>query len=258
MLVIRRAKMKKEIAIFWTAIMFFTRIPCPKNIDHSPEILTKSSRYFSLVGIIVGVFGAFVYYIAEFFFNDAISILLSMASTIWLTGAFHEDGFADVCDGFGGGWTKEKILSIMKDSRLGTYGVVGLILLLAIKHQSLLELDIQTCLLAIISGHAVSRCAATTLIYSQPYVQDIDKSKIKPSAVGITLKDVIICGVLALIPLLLFCNPWVFLTLIPVLITKHLLAMYFHKWIGGHTGDCAGATQQLTEVVFYLSLLIIL
>ena len=250
--------MKKEIHIFLTAIMFFTRIPCPKNIDHSPEILAKSSRYFSLVGIIVGLFGALVYYIAEFLFNDSISILLSMVSTIWITGAFHEDGFADVCDGFGGGWTKEKILTIMKDSRVGTYGIVGLVLLLAIKHQTLYELDMFTCFIAIISGHAISRFAATTLIYTEPYVQDIDKSKIKPSAIGITLKDVMISGVFALFPLILFLNPLVFLTLFPVMITKYLLAKYFHKWIGGHTGDCAGATQQLTEVVFYLSLLMIL
>ncbi|NJB83944.1 adenosylcobinamide-GDP ribazoletransferase [Wenyingzhuangia aestuarii] len=250
--------MKKEIAIFLTAIMFFTRIPCPKNIDHSPEILTKSSRYFSLVGIIVGSFGALIYYLSQFLFNDSISILLSIAATIWITGAFHEDGFADVCDGFGGGWTKEKILTIMKDSRVGTYGIVGLGILLAIKHQSLAELDIFTCILAIISGHAISRFAATTLIYTEPYVQDIDKSKIKPSAVGITKKDVLICGLFAIIPLLFFLNSWVFLTFIPVLITKYLLAKYFHKWIGGHTGDCAGATQQLTEVVFYLSLIILL
>ena len=250
--------MKKEIQIFLTAIMFFTRIPCPKNIDHSPEILTKSSRYFSLVGIIVGLFGALVYYLAEFLFNDSISILLSMVSTIWITGAFHEDGFADVCDGFGGGWTKDKILTIMKDSRVGTYGIVGLVLLLAIKHQTLHELGMFTCVVAIISGHAISRFAATTLIYTEPYVQDIDKSKVKPSAVGISLKDVMISGVFAILPLFLFFNPLVFIVFLPVMMTKYLLAKYFHKWIGGHTGDCAGATQQLTEVVFYLTLLVVL
>ena len=250
--------MKKEIAVFLTAIMFFTRIPCPKNIDHSPEILAKSSRYFSLVGIIVGAFGALVFYVAEFLFNDAISILLSMAGTIWITGAFHEDGFADVCDGFGGGWTKEKILTIMKDSRVGTYGIVGLGLLLAIKYQALSEFDIYNCIVAIIAGHAISRFAATTLIHTEPYVQDIDKSKVKPSAIGIQLKDVIISGIFAIIPLIFFFNIYVFLAFIPVMISKYMLAKYFRKWIGGHTGDCAGATQQVSEVVFYLSLLIIL
>lgn len=238
--------------------MFFTRIPCPKNIDHSPKILTKSSRYFSFVGIVVGLFGALIYYLAEFLFNDTISILLSMIATVWITGAFHEDGFADVCDGFGGGWTKEKILTIMKDSRVGTYGIVGLGLLMALKFQSLIQFDVYTCVIAIISGHAISRFAATTLIYTEPYVQDIDKSKVKPSAIGITKKDVLICAIFAIIPMILFFNISIFLVFIPVMIAKYLLAKYFHKWIGGHTGDCAGATQQITEVVFYLSLLIIL
>ncbi len=250
--------MKKELSIFLTAILFFTRIPCPKNINHSPELQTKSNRYFPLVGIIIGLFGALVYYISEFLFNDSISILLSMASTIWITGAFHEDGFADVCDGFGGGWTKERILSIMKDSRIGAYGIIGLVILLAIKHQSLQELDLSTCFLTMISGHAISRFAASILVYTQSYVQDIDKSKIKPSPMGMTLKDLIIGAFFAIIPLILFFNPFVFLTIIPVIITQYLLAKYFHKWIGGYTGDCAGATQQLTEVIFYLSLLIIL
>lgn len=250
--------MKKELSIFLTSILFFTRIPCPKNIDHSPEILAKSSRYFSLTGIVIGFFGALVYYLAEFVFNNSISVLLSMASTIWITGAFHEDGFADVCDGFGGGWTKEKILAIMKDSRVGTYGIVGLGILLAIKHQSLIELDIFTCIITIISGHAISRFAATLLIYTEPYVQDIDKSKVNPSVIAIAKKDVVICGLFSIIPLVGFFNPWVFLTIIPVYITQFLLKQYFNKWIGGHTGDCAGATQQLTEVVFYLTLLIIL
>jgi len=250
--------MKKEISIFLTSILFFTRIPCPKNIEHSPEILAKSSRYFSLTGTIIGLFGGLIYYLAEFILNDSISVLLSMAGTIWLTGAFHEDGFADVCDGFGGGWTKEKILAIMKDSRVGTYGIVGLGLLLAIKHQSLIELNIYTCIITMISGHAISRFAATLLIFKEPYVQDINKSKVNPSVIAITKKDVLICGLFAVIPLILFFNPYIFLSIIPVLITQYFLRQYFHKWIGGHTGDCAGATQQLTEVVFYLTILIIL
>ncbi len=249
---------KKEIDIFLTAILFFTRIPCPKHIHHSSEMLTKSNRYFSLIGIMVGIWGAIIYYLAEFFFNNSISVLLSMANTIWLTGAFHEDGFADVCDGFGGGWNKEKILSIMKDSRVGTYGVVGLGLLLAIKHQALIDLDTRSCFFAIISGHAISRFAATTLVYTTPYVQDIDKSKVNQATLNIQFKDVLIGGFFAILPLLLFQNIWVFLVFIPVMITKYLLANYFNKWIGGYTGDCAGATQQLTEVVFYLSLLFLL
>ena len=122
--------MKKEVHYFLTAILFFTRIPCPKWVDHSSEMLNKSNRYFSLVGILVGSIAALVYYLATFIFTLEVAIILSMVASVWTTGAFHEDGFADTCDGFGGGWTKEKILLIMKDSRLGTYGVIGLFAIL--------------------------------------------------------------------------------------------------------------------------------
>ncbi len=249
--------MKKEIQIFLTAVMFFTRIPCPKWVDHRPEYLQKSARYFSLVGIIVGGIGALVFYGFSFIFSTEISLLLSMLSTIYTTGAFHEDGFADVCDGFGGGWSKEKILLIMKDSRLGTYGVSGLILILAIKFSALREIPIYFIPLTIIAGHSVSRFIATTLIYTQPYVRDTDDSKAKPAAKSITLSMVITSALLGLTPLLFFKTSLIFLTLIPCYLAKVFLGRKFKKWIGGQTGDCAGAVQQLCEVIFYLSVIVL-
>jgi len=236
--------MKKEIHIFFTALMFFTRIPCPKWVDHSSEYLSKSAKYFSLVGIIVGSIGAGIFYLSSLVFSIPIAILLSMVTTIYTTGAFHEDGFADVCDGLGGGWTKEKILMIMKDSRLGTYGVIGLFLLLLIKFTSLIEID--PCL---------SRCIATTLIFTHPYVRDTHDSKAKPAAKNITLTILLINCLIGIVPLLFFKNSLVFLVIIPMYLSKMFLGVKFKKWLGGQTGDCAGAVQQLSEVIFYLSLL---
>ena len=131
--------MKKELHIFFTALLFYTRIPCPKNIDHNPDYLNKASRYFPLVGWIVGGISFSVYYLSSFLFPSQIAIVLSIIAGILVTGAFHEDGFADVCDGFGGGWTKEKILLIMKDSSIGAYGAIGLVLLFLLKFQSMSE-----------------------------------------------------------------------------------------------------------------------
>jgi len=133
--------MKLQIRYFLTAVLFFTRIPCPKWVDHSPEFINKSSRYFPLVGMVVGGIGALGYFGSQFVLPIDIAIIISMIATVWITGAFHEDGFADVCDGFGGGWTKEKILTIMKDSRLGTFGVSGLIFILGLKFLALLHLQ---------------------------------------------------------------------------------------------------------------------
>lgn len=251
--------MKKQVNYFLTAILFFTRIPCPKWVNHSPEILNKSSRYFSLVGILVGAISAAVYYVASFVFNTEISLLLGMIASIWTTGAFHEDGFADSCDGFGGGWTKEKILIIMKDSRLGTFGVIGLISILSLKFMSLNYLATSKLMmvLVLISGHSISRFIATILLYTHSYVRDIDSSKIKPTTQKMETKSLVISGFFGILPLFFFNNYWVFLNLVPLLITYLYVGNFFKKWIGGQTGDCAGALQQVAEVVFYLSLPII-
>ncbi len=250
--------MKKEFYIFFTALSFFTRIPVPKWAVHHPDYLKLSTRYFPLIGILVGSVGAGVYYGATFFLPNEIAILLSIVSTIYTTGAFHEDGFADVCDGFGGGWTKDKILLIMKDSRLGTYGTIGLITILAIKYSALTHLNPLILPWIIIAGHSSSRFIATTLIYTHPYVRDTNDAKAKPTATSMSSQSLFISMCFGLLPFLVFGNYWIFLTLIPMYLSKMFLAAKFKKWIGGQTGDCAGAVQQLSEVVFYLSLLILL
>ena len=251
--------MKNQIHYFLTAVLFFTRIPCPKWVNHSPEVLNKSSRYFSLVGILIGAISALVYFGASFVFSPSIAIVLSIVASVWTTGGFHEDGFADVCDGFGGGWTKEKILIIMKDSRLGTYGVVGLISILAIKFLSLSELNnnLQNIPLVLISGHAISRFIATILLYTHEYVRDVDTAKVKPTTQKMSTKALVISGFFGLAPLLFFKDIRIFGVLIPLFLAYLYMSRLFKKWIGGQTGDCAGALQQVTEVVFYLSILAI-
>lgn len=248
---------KRQIHYFFTAVLFFTRIPCPKWVNHSAEVLNKSSRYFSLVGILVGTIAAATYYTSSLLFPTEIAILLSMISSVWITGAFHEDGFADVCDGFGGGWTKEKILTIMKDSRLGTFGVSGLIFILALKFLALyyLQNHVINLLLVIISGHSVSRFIATILLYTHTYVRDIDSSKIKPTTKQMNPKSLVISAIFGILPLFFFQKPMLFLVLIPLLLTYWYMGHFFKKWIGGQTGDCAGALQQVSEIVFYLSIL---
>src|SRR6201985_2249913 len=132
--------MKKQGRIFLTAVMFLTRIRVPRTIDHSPEYLQQAPRYFPVVGWIVGAFSALSFLVFSRYISTDLGILASMITGILLTGAFHEDGFADVCDGLGGGWTKEKILMIMKDSRIGAFGAIGLLGILGSKFLLLKEL----------------------------------------------------------------------------------------------------------------------
>lgn len=251
--------MKKQLHYFLTAMLFFTRIPCPQWVNHSSNKLHKSNRYFSLVGIVVGTISAFAFYMYSLVFSVDIAIVVSMIASIWITGAFHEDGLADVCDGFGGGWTKEKILLIMKDSRLGTFGVLGLINILALKFLALRELNniSNNIPLILISGHAISRFIASVLLYTHEYVRDDTTSKVKAVTKHMNLKSLLFSFFFGILPLFFFYDYCVFLTLLPLGLTYCYLGYFYNKWIGGQTGDCAGALQQVSEVIFYLSLIFI-
>ncbi|MGN6602704.1 MAG: adenosylcobinamide-GDP ribazoletransferase [Ginsengibacter sp.] len=249
--------MRTELQIFLTAVMFYTRIPVPHWVNHDPECLSKATKYFPLIGWIVGAVAALVFMGANYLFNSPIAIILCMVSSVLLTGAFHEDGFADVCDGFGGGWTKEKILLIMKDSRVGAYGVIGLIFILSIKFYLLSSFTAAQLPFVLIAAHASSRWAASTFILTHQYVRENKNSKAKPVAKQFLDTHFLIASLFGILSLLLFKNAYAFFLIIPVYLMKIYLGWYFKKWIGGYTGDCLGATQQLCEIVFYLSVLLL-
>lgn len=264
--------MKKELRIFFTALMFLTRLPVPRFTDHSPEYLEKSVRYFPTVGWIVGAISAITFLLFNKYISEDIAIAASIIAGILTTGAFHEDGFADVCDAFGGGWTKEKILLIMKDSRLGSYGVIGMIAILSVKFLLLRELpkftpdadhpsvnifyNYRYFLLTIIAAHAVSRLMPVLVMQFYDYVTDPGSSKSKPVATRTPgLFALLFAGIAAGFPFI-FLSWHFLLAIIPVVFIAFNLAAYFKKWIGGYTGDCLGAIQQASELGFYLAVII--
>lgn len=245
--------MQKQLHIFLNAIMFYTRIPVPKNLPYSDQMLNQATRWFPFIGWIVGGIGAGVFYGLQFIFPPELAILLSMLVTIFITGAFHEDGFADFCDGFGGGYTKEKILTIMKDSRIGTYGSIGLIGMLATKFMGLHSIDVAMVPLILVAGHALSRLMPVVVIFTSEYARADLESKSKPigqKGKPIDLLVAIFFGLfwLTFLPLLFSA------IIVPVLL---LVTVVFRKYItgklGGYTGDCLGALQQISEVLFYLA-----
>ncbi len=249
--------MKQQINLLLTAFGFFTRIPVPFKIAFSQENLNKCNRYLPLVGLVVGGISALVFYLSSLILPHSVAVILSMGTSVLLTGAFHEDGFADVCDAFGGGWTKEKILDIMKDSRVGAYGAIGILLLLMLKFVTLNEIPANEMVMVLISAHMISRMMAAWTMHSLAYVRDDEKSKSKPITKALQSKDLLIAIVISIPPLVLFGNFYAFIVPIPAYIAKVLLERYFKKWIGGYTGDCLGTVQQVTEVVIYLGLLAI-
>jgi len=251
-----------EWAYFYAALMFYTRLPVPQSTPHSTDIINGSRKYLPLIGIIIGAIAVSAFLISQLFLPTMISIALSMVATILATGAFHEDGFADSCDGLGGGWKTEQVLSIMKDSRIGTYAAVGLICLLGVKFLTLLELSnaaLSVFVFVYVASHTLSRLASSLVIEQYTYVQDSDQSKIKPVTESqLSSPDLHQTLIISALPLLILA----FVAFIPTIIATlaclgvaKMLANYSKKRIGGYTGDILGAIQQLSEVTFYLTFL---
>lgn len=250
--------MRYQIELFFTALGFFTRIPVPSWVPWSLERLNHSARFFPLIGWIVGGISALSLVVFALVLPPAIAVLLSMAVSIRLTGAFHEDGWADTCDGFGGGWDKSQTLAIMKDSRNGTYGTVGLTLMLITKAVALVLLTGQSLWLACVAllvAHPLSRLASNALIHFMEYVREDELSKAKPLARKLNTTELAMASAFGLIPLALIPAPRALLICVLVAVATLLAARAFKRKLGGYTGDCLGAAQQVTELTCYLALL---
>ncbi|MDN3548204.1 adenosylcobinamide-GDP ribazoletransferase [Mucilaginibacter aquaedulcis] len=259
--------MKKELQIFFTAVSYYTRIPVPALLPYSADFLNSSNRYITLIGWVVGAFSFSIFYLTNYIWGISIALILSIAASILFTGALHEDGFADVCDGFGGGFTKDRILEIMKDSSLGTYGTIGIVFIIALKFLALQQIlniagnEFWILLLIFIVSNAISRFIAISLIYSYPYVGKEGVSKAKPATENPDIHNLWIALSFILIPLtaliVLSHKPWLLLMIVPLLIQRQAMGKYFKRKIGGYTGDCLGAVQQVAELIIYMSIIAI-
>jgi len=249
--------LRQEAEYFFGAVRFFTRLPVPAWVGHSQDALDRAARYFPLVGILVGVLGGLTFLLAALVLPVSIAVLLNMATTLLVTGAFHEDGLADSVDGFGGGWTKPQVLAIMKDSRIGSYGAIAVGLMLLAKFNALYELPDEWIAPAIVAAHAASRFCSTALIYALDYVRDDDSARAKPLAVRMGAGSLAVAALFGLAPLALL--PWqaALAGLGLAALTTFLAARYFVRRIGGYTGDCLGATQQGAELAIYVGMLAI-
>ena len=233
---------------FLMATMFLTRLPIARWVQHDTALQLGMARWFPAVGWLVGGLAALLLWLCANLVPWVPAVILATALAILLTGAFHEDGFADMCDAFGGGWEKEQVLRIMKDSRLGTYGTLGLGLMLSSKISLLCSLPLTNALCALIAGHVLSRTAATSLLLDLPYVRDTEDGIAKTPPAEFTLTSLwFTVATAALALLLLPMRAWLPL-LLGLLALRYWAAWYYRKRIGGYTGDCLGGAQQLAEL----------
>jgi adenosylcobinamide-GDP ribazoletransferase len=232
------------------AISFYTRLPIKITaLDYSQ--LPQAAIYLPVMGWLVGGGVALAFYVSALLWSKVTAIIIALITGVLLTGGLHEDGFADVCDGFGGGYNKVRILAIMKDSYIGVYGVLGLLLLLALKISVLAELPVAYLPLILLAGHSLSRFSPLLLMHRYQYTR-IDNSKVTAAIHTPSRTELVGAAICACLPLLLLpalCS----LAVISVLLVNHGLGRYFYRHIGGYTGDCLGTSQQIVELIFYLT-----
>lgn len=244
--------MKKEWSLLLLALGFFTRIPVPSVTNFQESDLTRSAKYFPFAGALVGGTAAFTYWLTFKVFPQEIAVIFSMLATIYMTGCFHEDGLADTVDGLGGGWNKEQVLTIMQDSRIGSYGVTALMLALLLKFEALSHISPELLPVILIAAHSLSRYAALLVMMTQPYVRN--QGKAKPLAGQLKQNEFVLASLFGLLPLI-FLPRHLLWAVLPVALIWLYFSVKLNKRIGGYTGDCLGAMQQLTEVSFYLGIL---
>ena len=259
------SRLSHQFQLFLCAVQFLTRIPTPALRNFQPDWISRSARYFPLVGLLVGGGCAAVFWSASLVWSGWLPALLAIAAGVLITGAFHEDGLADTADGLGGGLTRERALAIMKDSRIGSYGAVTLGLVVAFK-LVLTALVVamhgaaQAALL-VLAAHVLSRLAPLLIMRALPYVGDADGSKSKPLADAVTLGGVWV-GVLWSIPALALMGraQGAFNTIAAVVLWAAALAYVWRllaRRLQGFTGDTLGATQQLCEVALLLGMVLV-
>ena len=243
-------------------LIFFTRLPFWRIMDVPAEDFKRVVPRWPIVGWLTSLVMVLVLWITSKVLPLTVAWILALLVRLILTGCLHEDGLADFFDGFGGGTTRERRLAIMKDSHIGTYGVIALIVYFARMLQLPAFLSRETLCLLVLCGDCWTKCCAAQLINLLPYARTEEEAKNKTVYERMTLGELLLCFFFGLAPafIMTFALGWLpaeclWLLFVPVGVML-LLALLMRRKIQGYTGDCCGATFLLCELSFYLSVLI--
>ena len=247
------SRLTSSTGAFLAAVTFYTRIPIPAQWHAlvTKDALAHSAPWLPWLGGAIGGASALVFMLSSHRLGAPLASVLALTCGILLTGAFHEDGLADMADGFGGGWTKADVLRIMKDSTHGSYGVLAMILAILAKIFALSHMDPSRAPLILIACHTAARSMAITFFATHDYVREEGKAQ------NVTARLPWIDLVWGLIPgavgLLLVGWQVALVTTGVLLGLRMYLGRLFRRKIGGYTGDCLGASEQLAEVAVLIT-----
>ena len=233
------------------AIQFLTRLPVPGFVVTSEEDVSKSVGFFPAVGLLVGAGGCLLYYVMKPLLPSSTCVIVVLIYSALITNGFHEDGLADSIDGFGGGWSREQTLTIMRDSRIGTFGALALIFLVLLKYNLLSMLEWPKFWRWFLFASAASRWSSLPLCMWLGSARQAGQGKMVARRVS---WPAALVGTLTISAASLVFAPLTAIGAIGVTCTvAFLTGLYYRHRLGGITGDCLGTTNQLTEIALYLT-----
>lgn len=231
------------------SLTFFTRLPVWRFMDIPSESYSTVVVFWPLTGWVTGSLTALLLWLAAMALPMLPAVVIALCGRTIFTGALHEDGLADFCDGFGGGRSSEQILSIMKDSHIGTYGVVGLIFYYFLFATLVSSLPFWIAMCGVLASDAFSKTCAGQLTNLLPYARP-EGAKNRISYQHMTPIQLIVAIIAGLLPvgLLAYRFPLFALSIIFPMLSSLLFGLYLRRKIGGYTGDCCGAAFLICEI----------
>lgn len=246
--------MRHQMNNIGAALIFFTRLPFWRIFKVPNEYFKQVINYWSVVGWLTGTVMAGVLWGASHVFPLHIAVVLAILSRLLITGALHEDGLADFFDGFGGGTSKERILAIMKDSHIGTYGVLSLIFYFLLLFLLILSIPLYIACLVIMAGDPLCKFIGSLITLRLTYARNEETSKAKMVYRSMAIRTFILSSVFGLMPFIILLPMRLWLGVIFPILIFLLLTSLMNKKIQGYTGDCCGALFLMCELSFYLGI----
>jgi adenosylcobinamide-GDP ribazoletransferase len=242
--------MKRLVEELLVAFQFLTQLPISR-IPYQPDSLSRSAKFFPVVGLVIGFGASVMQHILIPHLNRALVALLLLTFSVVITGGLHEDALADVADAFGGGWNREQALAILRDSRIGSFGALALTLSVLARFLLLSILPMNRFTEMVVSAHVLCRWTALPLSYFLLPARQSDAGQGARIAQRISTPSFVTGTLLSLAVVLYLMGREFWIPVLAALLITGLSGLYYLRRIGGVTGDCFGATNQLTEIAVY-------
>jgi adenosylcobinamide-GDP ribazoletransferase len=242
-------QIKRLVEELLVAFQFLTRLPTPR-VSYQADSLSRAAKFFPVVGLLVGLGASVLQHLLAAHLNRMLVALLIMTFLVFITGGLHEDGLADTADAFGGGWNREQVLTILRDSRIGSFGALALVLSVLARFLLLSFLPVNRFTALVVSAHVL--CRWTTLPLGH-FLRPARESEGQGARIAqkISPTSLLVGSLLSFAIVFYLLRREFWIPIVAALVITALSGLYYYRRIGGITGDCFGATNQFTEIAVY-------